>query len=38
MSEKDLFPDRSWYEGKTAQDFCRVSLDNFDEIRINFDY
>lgn len=38
MSEKDLFPDRSWYEGKTVREFCRVSLDNFDEIRINFDY
>lgn len=38
MSEKDLFPDRSWYEGKTVREFCRVSLDNFDEIRLNFDY
>ena len=38
MSVKYLFPDRGWYEGKTVRDFCRVSLDNFDEIRINFDY
>ena len=38
MSEKELFPDRSWYKGKTVRDFCRVSLDNFDEIQINFDF
>ena len=38
MSVKYLFPDRGWYEGKTVRDFCQVSLDNFDEIRINFDY
>ena len=38
MSEKDLFPSREQYEGKTVRDFCRMSLDNFDEIRINFDY
>lgn len=38
MSEKYLFPDRGWYKGKTVRDFCRFSLDNFDEIRINFDY
>ena len=38
MSEKDLFPPREQYEGKTVRDFCRMSLDNFDEIRFNFDY
>ena len=38
MSEKDLFPTRDWYEGKTVRDFCRLSLDNFDEIRMDFVY
>lgn len=38
MSEKNLFPPREQYEGKTVRDFCRMSLDHFDEIQINFDY
>ena len=38
MPEKDLFPTRDWYEGKTVRDFCRLSLDNFSDIKLDFDY